>query len=247
MILTKTKCIIIAIWTLIGVNSPAQTIELKYVELLDNMVVLQYDLLDSVEGRFFIIRLYHSKDNYLNPLEKITGDMGIEVRPGLNKKIVWDAREELGELFDGSVALEIRGRVFVPFINVEQINHYKVFKRGRKYALTWSGGTPQNILNFDLFNKDQKVLTFPNVANVGHHQFEFPVHLKPGKSYRFRVSDTKNRDDVVYSQPFQVKRKVPLLLKVIPATLAATALGIFFVNRSGTEEDQRIGSPIKPD
>jgi hypothetical protein len=235
-----------AFWVLVIANCSAQTIELKYAELLNNKVVLHYDLLDSLEGRFFIVRLYVSKDNYLNSLQQVTGDVGIEVRPGKNKIIAWDAREELGELFDGSVALEIRGRVFVPFINVEQINHYKIFKRSRKYTLTWSGGTPQNILNFDLFNKDQKVLTFPNIANVGHHQFEFPVHLKPGKRYRFRVSDTRNRDDVVYSQSFQLKRKVPLLFKVIPVTLAATTLSIFLINRSGVEEDQRIGGPIKP-
>jgi len=205
-------------------NTSAQTIEIKYVEFAANQVVLHYDLVDSVADRFFTIRLYSSKDNFLNPLEKITGDVGFEIGPGPNKKIVWNAKEEFGDQFDGKISLLLRGRIFVPFIKLDQINQYKVFKRLRKYDLTWGGGTPQNILNFDLYNGDQKIMTFPNLANVGHHQFRFPAHVKPGKNYRFKVSDTKNKEGVVFTKSFQIKRKVPLLIMAVPIAAIVTTI-----------------------
>jgi hypothetical protein len=219
---------------------PAQDLQIKFTEFKDNKVVLHYDLRDSVMGRFYTIRLYSSKDNYLNPLEKVAGDVGLEVRPGIDRKIAWDARKELGVLFDGRVSLEIRGRMFIPFINTESINLYKVFKRKRKYNITWSGGTSQNILNFDLYNGDEKILSYPNLANVGTYILEFPTYVRTGKNYRFRISDTKNKEDVVYTQPFRIKRKIPLLVKVVPMVVAGAAL-YWVLNKEGTSADPTIG------
>jgi hypothetical protein len=220
----------------------AQNLEIKSVELNDSKIVIHYDLLDSITGRFFTIRLYSSKDNFLNPLNQLTGDYGYEVRPGANKKIIWDAKEELGASFEGGISVELRGRIFIPFINVDQINQYHVFKRKRKYDLTWSGGTPQNVLNFDLLRNDEKILTFPNVANVGNHEIEFPNHIKPGSNYRFRISDTKNKDEIVNSQPFKIKRKIPLVAKV--AVIAAVGGVIYWLIHDSSEE--KIKDPFYP-
>lgn len=98
----------------------AQDIELKYAEIKDNKVVVHYALRDSVKGRVYTIRFYASKGNFLNPLEKISGDAGLEVKPGPDNAISWDPREELGGAFDGRISLEIRGRIFIPFINTSQ-------------------------------------------------------------------------------------------------------------------------------
>jgi hypothetical protein len=204
--------------------SHGQHLDLKYAEFKDDKLVVHYSLTDSVAGRFYSIRLYASKDNFLNPLEKVAGDIGLEVKPGPDNKISWDARGELGPSFDGKVSLEIRGRVFVPFINTESINQYKVFKRGRKYNVTWSGGSPQNILNFDLYKGESKVATFPNLANVGSYSLQFPTHIRPGSDYRFKISDTKNKEDIVYTHSFKIKRKVPLLLKAVPVLLVGSGL-----------------------
>jgi hypothetical protein len=194
----------------------SQKIELKHVEFKDNKVIVIYNLLDSIAGRYYSIRLYSSSDGFLNPLTKVAGDVGLEIKPGLDKKVVWTAKDEPQINFDQKISIEIRGRVFIPFIDLENINHYKVFKRNRNYNLTWSGGSPQNILNFDLYNGERKVASFPNIGNVGHHTFRFPSHTKPSDNYRFRISDAKNKDEVVFTEGFKIKRKVPLLLKIIP-------------------------------
>jgi hypothetical protein len=220
----------------IAVSSSAQTLELKFAEFKGNKLVVHYSLSDSATGRFYSVRLYSSKDNFLNPLEKVSGDIGLEVKPGPDNVIAWDAREELGTAFDGKVSLEIRGRVFIPFISTESINQYKVFKRGRKYNLTWSGGSPQNILNFDLYKGEQKITSFPNIGNAGHHTFEFPTVIRPGKGYRFKISDSKNKEDVVYTNIFRIKRKIPLLIKGSAAVIAGSAIYLL-IKPKETESD----------
>ncbi|MBX2963043.1 MAG: GPI anchored serine-threonine rich family protein [Cyclobacteriaceae bacterium] len=221
----------------------AQQCFIKRVELADQKVIVHYDLIDSIPGRSFTMNVYGSHDNYLNPLTKITGDLGMEVKPGLNKKITWDAKTELGDDFDGSVALEIRGRLFIPFIRLSGFEDYKSFKRGKPYTITWSGGTSQNILNFDLYRKEKRINTFANVANVGNYKFTVPKDAKPGKDYRFRISDSKNKNEVVYTGTFKVKRKTPNFLKVL--LLAGIGYGIYAGSELLNTEDT-IPDPITP-
>lgn len=206
----------------------SQKIELKHVEFKDNKVIVNYNLLDSIADRYYSIRLYSSSDGFLNPLTKVAGDVGLEIKPGLDKKIVWTVKDEPQINFEQKISLEVRGRIFIPFINTESINQYKVFKRNRNYDLTWTGGSPQNILNFDLYNGDKKIASFPNIGNVGHHSFRFPAHTKPSRHYRFRISDSKNKEEVVFTQEFKIKRKVPLLAKIIPALAAGYFVSILF-------------------
>jgi hypothetical protein len=231
-------------WTSFTVQ--AQQIELRAIEFAKNKMVIHYDLVDSVEGRFYSIRLYSSADGFLNAVQKIIGDAGLEVKPGRDKKIEWALGEELGTSFEGKLAVEVRGRQFIPFISADNINAYKVFKRKRNYNLTWSGGTPQNILNFDLMRGDKKVMSFPNIANVGHHAFEFPAYVKPGRNYHFKISDSKNKEEEVKTNTFRIKRKVPLVVKALPAIALGALVYVIATNKSSGGEEP-IADPILPE
>jgi hypothetical protein len=222
--------------------SSAQTFTIRRVELADQKVIVHYDLTDEVSGRSYTLSVFGSHDNYLNPLQKLTGDVGLEIKPGLNRKITWDAKSELGEDFTGAVALEVRGKLYIPFVRFSGFEDYKTLKRGKPYQLTWSGGTQQNILNFDVYKGEKKVATFANIANVGNYKMTLPKDAKPGKDYRLKISDTKNKDEVVYTGNFAVKRKTPLLLKILPViglAYVATLIG----DVDGKED---IPDPIEP-
>jgi len=234
---------------LLGLSiAQAQKFDIKRVELANQQVVIHYDLADSIAGRTYTLNVYASTDNYINPLQKLTGDIGMEVKPGYNKKIIWDAKSELGTEYTGSVALEIRGRLYIPFVYFSSFDEYKSFKRGKPYQLTWSGGTSRNILNFDLYKKDKKVATFANIANVGYYKLTLPKDTKPGKGYSFRVSDTKNKNEVVYTGAFKVKRKTPLLVKLIPLAAAGYLAAMLAQQGGETEPDgpADIIDPITP-
>lgn len=235
-------CFVTMVHLLWANGAIAQRIELKSLAIKEDKLEINFDLVDSVEARFYTIRVYSSADGYLNPLEKTKGDFGLAVKPGPNKKITWSFNDELSPGFADKIAIEIRAKIFIPFINTESINQYKVFKRKRTYNLTWSGGTPQNILNFDLLKGEEKVTTFPDVSNVGHHSFEFPVYIKPGNGYRFRISDTKNKDELVFTDEFRVKRKIPLSAKLLPGLLLG--FGAYFLFTNETSESDIPDAPI---
>jgi hypothetical protein len=221
----------------------AQQFVIKRVELLEGRVILHYDLADSIKARSYTINAYSSLDNFVTPLQKVTGDIGVEVKPGFNKKVVWDAPAELGTMFSGKVSVEIRGRLFIPFIKLDRFEDYKTFKRGKPYTIAWTGGRSSTIMNWDLYKGDEKITTFPNIANSGHVDLTIPASVKPGL-YTLKISDTKNKDEEVNTTVFRVKRKVPLLLKVIPVLGIGAAVAS--MSGGGESDSKEIVLPPNP-
>ncbi len=199
-----------------------QEISIKNIELDGDHVFISYSLIDSTLGRKYTVNLFSSKDNFATPLRKINSDIGIEIQPGINKKIDWNAKEEFGHDFEGKVAFEIRSKIYIPFLALKEFD-FKKLKRGNAYEITWSGGRPQNILNFDLCRGEKCVASFSNIANMGHYTLVIPMHVKPGDGYQFKISDTKNKDELIHSGTFSIVRKAPLLLKVMPVVMLGVA------------------------
>jgi hypothetical protein len=222
---------------LAAATASAQEFSISKVELAGNNVVVYYDLVDSV-ARVYSIMLYASTDSYASPLKEVTGDVGLEVPPGRLRKITWNAQKELGATFKGELNVEVRGKVYIPFVKLDGFD-FKTFKRGKSYKIIWTGGRGNSVLNFDLYRGEEKVTTYPNVANVGHYDMAIGK-IKPG-TYKLRISDAKNKDDVVYSSSFKVKRKIPLLLT---AAAAAGVVAGIVVLWPDTEEE--IPDPITP-
>lgn len=221
-----------AFFVAMSIPSTAQDLLIKRIEVDADKLYVIYDLADTAKGRSYTVNLYSSRDNYVNPIEKLAGDAGLEVYPGTNKRIEWRVREDLGINFEGKVAVELRAKVYIPFIRLEDLSKMKKIKRGKPTNISWTGGRPQNILNFELFNADEtKVATIPNVANVGSHDVLIPLDVKPGKGYRFKISDSKNKDEVVFSTPFVVARKIPLLYKILPGAAVAGAAAVILMQK----------------
>ncbi len=223
----------------------AQEFAIKKVELTADQIVLHYDLLDTTKNRTYTIRVYSSSDKFLAPLTKVAGDEGIEVKPGMNKKIVWNSKEELGATFIGNIELEVRGRVYIPFIRLVGFEDVPVRKRKNPFIVKWTGGTSQNVLNFQLYNKVGKLVhTFPNAPNELQYRITIPASVKTGKDYYFKISDSKDTEQVVISSRFMVKPKIPLVVKAIP--ILAIGGVLYYVIGNGVELKDLDGPPSKP-
>ena len=236
------KRIIISLTIIItGLIATGQELNVTNIEFLNNKVAITYNIADTLVGRNYTIRLYSSYDNYLTPLKDVSGDIGLEIKPGGDRTIIWDASKELGSSFNGNIALEVRARIYVPFINIDWFEDVKTLKQKHKYNITWTGGRPTNVLNFDLYRGETKITTFPNVANVGHYELILSQQVPPGKDYRFRISDTKNKDEVVYTHQFKINRRIPLAITAAVPSVLATAIYIYL---SGLDKGpQEIGDP----
>jgi Ser-Thr-rich glycosyl-phosphatidyl-inositol-anchored membrane family len=205
-------------------SSHGQEFTIRKVELTAETVILHYDLVDTAKGHLYTVAVFSSRDQFVSSLQKTKGDVGLEVKPGINKRIVWNSKEELGAQFVGDLELEIRGRIYIPFVRFNNFEDYRVIKRGTVRTITWTGGTRQNILNFNLYREGELVTVIPNIPNSGSYDLTIPTSVKPGKGYYFLVSDNKNKDQTMKTGTFQVKRKIPLLVKVLPIVAIAAAV-----------------------
>jgi hypothetical protein len=232
---------------LLSGQAVSQSMEIDFIEFVGRNVVVHYNLDDGANSsRQFLVQLYSSQDNFTTALTRVTGDFGTEVSAGFDKKIVWDVTKELGA-FRGDIALELRGRVYVPFVKIKDIDEGQVFKHGRNYPLNWTSGNLSGQVNIELFNSaGERMWGENNVANVGKFDWYLPGNIKKGSDYRLKFTNTKDRNDVVFSQPFVIKPKIPLLLKVGAAAVLFGAGGVLINKKSAESAAKPYPAPLAP-
>lgn len=229
-----------------------QVVKINKVELAGEKVIVHYNLEDANPNVEYLINLYSSRDNFVNPLSKVSGDVGQEVKPGINKKIIWDLYSEFGP-YKGRLSLEIKGRVHVPFVKLN-FDAGKNYKKGKSYNITWRTGNPGGRVSIDLMEGNRRVAGDPNVPNNGSHSIFIPADVKPGKEFRLRFTDSANADEVVYTPNFKISSKLPLPVKILGglvvlggAAAAATMLGGEGGNNGGgTSTDTDLPMPPLP-
>jgi len=230
-----------------SLTSFSQSMEIDFIEFSGNNIVVHYNLDDGANSnRQFLVQLYSSQDNFTTPLTRVSGDFGTEVSAGFDKKIVWDITKELGA-FKGDIALELRGRVYVPFVKIKDIDEGQVFKHGRNYPLNWTSGNLSGTVNIELFNSEgERLWGENNVANVGKFDWFIPGNIKKGNNYKLKFTNTRDRNDVVYSPSFVIRPRIPLLVKVAAAAVVFGATGILVNGKKSESEAKAYSQPIGP-
>lgn len=245
------KAIPLLVLTLLATTSFSQDLTITSVVLKGEDVLINFDLNDDDLDHKYNLSLYSSTDNYVQPLKEVEGDVGVDLTVGGNKQIIWHAKKELGDDFKGNVALEVKGKLYIPFVTLNNFDDINSMKRGRPYNVTWAAGRGSNVLTFDLYNKQNELVhTFTNIANVGEYELEIPKDVKPGSDYRIKITDQRNKEDVVFTPTFKIKRKVPLYVNIALAGLGGST-GYLLVSNlggegGGTSETPLLDDPILP-
>lgn len=221
----------------------SQNVIIKKVELAGEKIIVHYDLEDGNPNNEYKLDLFSSVDNFVAPLTKVKGDVGDEIKPGTGRKIEWSVREEIGS-YKGRLSLEIRGKVYIPFVKLQNFDADRSYKRGKSYSLAWKPGST-NPINIELYKGGQRVDGAMNIPNNGGHTIYVPTHAKKGSDYRLKITDTKHTDDVLYTKEFHVKPKVPLVVKVLPV-LAVGGAVVFLSGGGGNPDDTGGGSTAIP-
>lgn len=235
---------------LLGTTAFAQKVAVKKVELAGERIIVYYDLEDSNPNNDYQIFLYSSQNNFTTALSHVSGDIGNEVRPGANRKIIWNIREELGP-YKGKLSLEVRGQVYAPFVKLQNFDTERKYKRGKSYPVTWKANS-QTPVHIELYKGSQRIVGETNHPNNGVYSISLPARAKKGKDYRLKFTDSRNSDEIIYTGYFKVVPKVPLLLKVLPV-LAAGGAAIVMQVAGGAEtppddndDDGLIELPVFP-
>lgn len=223
-----------------------QNVEIKDVELAGEEIIVHYDLQDSNPTNEYSLDLYASNDNFSAPLKQVKGDIGVEIKPGIDKKVRWRLRDELGG-YNGKISFEVRGKVFTPIVKFQEFNVDKKYKRGKSYPLNWRPGN-SNPINIELFKGTQRISGEVNHPNSGSSLLSIPGDAEKGGDYRIKITDTKNPSGIVYTQNFKVIPKIPLLIKVIVplAVVGGAVVGLGGGGESGTKQDTELPYPAFP-
>jgi hypothetical protein len=194
-------------------------------------VTILYDLQGDLEGQLFSVELYGSHNEYTSPLLYVTGDVGSNVKAGKDKKMVWQTREL--NIFEGQITFDVRAElVFSPFV-VKSPGKASGYKRGRTYKIEWAGGMPADKVNLELYRNNEKVSNISSSPNKGNQQWRVPDKTKPGGNYQLRVSSEANPENVSLSRTFSIRRRVPLVAKVLPFVLIGAGAYIILNQDSG--------------
>jgi len=238
--------LILCFFFAVSMKGFTQSLDIDFVEFTGRNVVVHYNLDDGANSnRQFLVQLYSSQDNFAVPLTRVTGDFGSEVSAGIDKKIIWDITSELGN-FRGNVSLELRGRVYVPFVKIKDIDEGQVFKRGKNYPVNWTSGNLSGQVNIELFNAEgERIWGENNVANVGKFDWYIQGSVKKGHNYKLKFTNAKDRNDVVYSHTFTIRPKIPLLFKIVGVAIVLGAGEIALNGSKSTSngESQNLPSP----
>jgi hypothetical protein len=219
----------------------SQSVRIKKVELAGEKVIVTYDLEFSNAAQGFLINLYGSKDNFGIALTKVTGDVGPEVKPGINKKIEWKIRDEYGG-YKGKLSLEIRGKVYTPFVKLQAFDVTKAYKLGKQYDILWKPGNADPV-NIELYKGSQRIQGDMGQPNSGAFTLHIPATIKKGNDYRLKFTDSKNPDEVLYTPTFKISPKVPTVAKILVPLVVVGGVAAAVFAGGGTPETPPDSAP----
>ena len=235
----SSKILLLCAVACLTICAEAQKIVIRKIELVQEKIIVLYDLEDNNPNNQYKISLYASRDKFSTPLTKVTGDVGTEVNPGIGRRIEWNGIEEYGA-YAGPLSLEIRGIVFIPFVRLRDVKAGTSFKRGKNYVINWRPGNT-NPIHIEWYKGSERVGGELNHPNNGSYSLTIPAKAKPGKNYRLKITDSRTPDEIVYSEYFRVKPKLPWVVKVLPILAVGGVIAALAGGSSSSESEQ---SPI---
>jgi hypothetical protein len=222
----------------------AQKLSMHRIELVREKLIVFYSLEDDNPNHQYQVDLYSSKDNFAVPLTKVKGNVGSEVKPGKELSVEWNILQEIGN-YSGDIAIEVRARVYVPFVKITGLKEGTVYKRGRSYPLLWTSGNMGGQVDIELYNGQSRVGGDRNVPNTGKYEYVIPGSVKPGKDYKLKFTNTRNRDEFVFSSTFRIAPRVPFIVKVGGAIAVLGGVAFLVGSGGGNENPQKASELAK--
>lgn len=218
----------------------SQELDSISMEFENGIVVVKYDFLDGEKGENYELYLFGSHDNFSEPLQYTTGDVGKNIQLGKGKVIHWDAKRELGN-FKGDFSLKIKGSKYTPMVTFDNITANLKIKRGSDFNIKWTPNTKDKEVLLKI-QKNNVPITKPIIVeNSGSYEWNLPPKLKPGKGYSVQILDTKNLLREETSELFTARRKVPLMYIVVPTAIAVGVTAVLL-----KKDDSGIPDPPSP-
>lgn len=214
-------------------DASAQRIENFKASYAEGKVLITYDLISSKPADKFKVELYGSHNNYSVPIKLVTGDVGKNIGPGVNKSVEWNAAVELGT-FNGDVVFKLKGELLPPPLVITSPTEGSRITRGKTTEIKWTGGAPGNpSVSIDLTQKGAVVKTIVSTTNNnGAYTWSIPADLPKGE-YTMKLT---NGPETAQRGAIKVKSKLPLWVKLAPIAVVGVVVAILAKGGGGGDE-----------
>lgn len=119
------------------------------------------------------------------------------------------------------------------------------FKRGSAIQIRWTGGNPEDEYALDLFDGRFHYRHVGELKNSGTYPWIIPKDVKPGKEYKFKLTNTNDFGEYAFSKSFIVKKKVPLAVWIVPGALIVGG-AVYLLFFHGEDPVPDLPAPIEP-
>ncbi len=120
------------------------------------------------------------------------------------------------------------------------------FKRGSAIQVRWTGGNPDDEYALDLFDGRFHYRHIGELKNSGTYPWIIPKDVKPGKEYKFKLTNINDFGESAFSRTFIVKRKVPVAVWIVPGALVVGGAVYMLFFYGDDPEIPDLPAPINP-
>ena len=179
-----------------------------------------------------------SKDNKSDEIQNTEYQNGSQ---DINVDLIFE--NDQNESFSGSDASDAdESTVDITFL--APISDSK-FKRGSAIQVRWTGGNPEDEYALDLFDGRFHYRHVGELKNSGTYPWIIPKDVKPGKEYKFKLTNTNDFGESTFSRTFIVKRKVPVAVWIVPGALVVGG-AVYMLFFYGDDPEPDLPAPIEP-
>ena len=189
--------------------SAAQQVENIEPLITGDSIKISYTLHGTHPQESFYVDVFIITDEAETRLTRLNGDVGYNVAPG-DKTIMWDFKNELVH-FSGEVQFRIDPTPVFSFANGKNVQ-----RRGKTVSIKWKQDETFPVSSLALVNAAGQETVLTDQALDGGHNWSAPVNQKTGK-YQIMA---KTGNTTLYSPVFKIQRKIPTIVKALPAILA---------------------------
>jgi len=173
-------------------GAQSQTIENVAFEFDGESISITYDLNHNNAEQKFTISLFSSHNNYQKPITLLTGEVGDNILPGIQKKVIWDVRNELPPYFDDELSIKVKALLIeLPIsqtiikekttLELKEEIGYRIkpfqntaYKKGSKLKLNWEGGATSDRIKIDLLKNNVFQQTLSQTKNTNAYMWKIP-------------------------------------------------------------------------
>jgi hypothetical protein len=218
--------------------SVAQQVSNVRAEAKGDVIYVYYDLKGFMDNQKYKISLFSSHNQLEEPLALVSGNVGDTITAGKDKRIEWQAKNELSR-YNGEISFQIQATLVYSPLAMASSQIKKEYKRAKAHTFSWRGGVADEKIRLELFNGNTRVAETEDIPNKKQYKLKIPANAKPGDQYRLRVTTLNHPDNSTLSNTFSVKRRYSWPVKLIPAAIVAGAV-IYQLTR---KPDLRLPDP----